>query len=233
MSGGDSDESVAGHNYYRVGNISRGNNGAGNYTTYEISMVNDNGQWKATESCHKSSSNVYSAEQISYYKRANIRYSFEKTSQGMKDDDIKKLQSESGVTIIASSQYDLSSSNIDGKGNLYDYINKCLLGSMNCDSDKNTYGKLKISGGTKDSVDTELMENFYHIFTQNYNEENIERKIEYTKTSAPVKLGDVVGKCNYFYEGKNIGSVDVIAKNGVNKMSFGHCLKKVFEKWYG
>ena len=108
-----------------------------------------------------------------------------------------------------------------GKVNLY------------CDSDKNTYGKLKISGGTKDSVDTELMENFYHIFTQNYNEENIERKIEYTKTSAPVKLGDVVGKCNYFYEGKNIGSVDVIAKNGVNKMSFGHCLKKVFEKWYG
>ena len=174
LSGGDSDESVAGHNYYIVGNISSGNNGAGNYTTYEISMVNDNGQWKAAESCHKSSSNVYSAEQISYYKRANIRYSFEKTSQGMIDDDIKKLQSESGVTIIASSQYDLSSSNIDGKGNLYDYINKCLLGSMNCDSDKNKDTKIfrdnggrgnvtiaKLNEAFKANIDFSKMEEYY------------------------------------------------------------------------
>ena len=61
---------------------------------------------------------------------------------------------------------------------------------------------------------------FNHTFTSEYDENKIEKKISYTKTCAPIKKGDEVGYITYSYNGKEIGSVPLLAMQDSKEASY-------------
>jgi D-alanyl-D-alanine carboxypeptidase (penicillin-binding protein 5/6) len=48
---------------------------------------------------------------------------------------------------------------------------------------------------------------------------------------APVTKGDVLGSVEYFYEGKELGKVPLLAQEDIEKAGFFFCLGKIL-RWY-
>ena len=142
-------------------------------TIFTVNLKNDNGTWVASDNCTKSSTNVYSAEVLSYYKNRDIRFLF---SGSIYDANISNnikgnTVTSNGVTIIKSS---VNLKNVS----LYDYIKRYLLGSnsnyTNNDSkifrDDNGNGSVTISKilsafkiGYSD-IDITQLDNYYFSF---------------------------------------------------------------------
>ena len=140
---------------------------------FTVNLKNDNGTWVASDNCTKSSTNVYSAEVLSYYKNRDIRFLF---SGSIYDANISNnikgnTVTSNGVTIIKSS---VNLKNVS----LYNYIKQYLLGSnsnySNNDSkifrDNNGNGSVTISKilsafkiGYSD-IDITQLDNYYFSF---------------------------------------------------------------------
>ncbi len=92
-----------------------------------------------------------------------------------------------------------------------------------------------VQGGTKTTVPTAPSTIFSHIFTSQTDTETITKKITYSEdVKAPLAKGDVVGKVEYFYDNKCIGSIDISAKEAVDEAGFQdyliNAVRKLFHK---
>ena len=85
-----------------------------------------------------------------------------------------------------------------------------------------------IHNGTKESVSCKYEKNFSYVFTSEINQNNIQKKVVFQKKlSAPIKKNQVIGKLEYSYHQKNIGSISILASHSVKKATYLDYLKKL------
>lgn len=95
--------------------------------------------------------------------------------------------------------------------------------------------QIPVQGGTKANVSTVPAKPFSHVFTTDADSAEVKKTITYFEnTKAPLKKGAVVGKIEYFYNDKSIGSVDILCKEAIDEAGFKDyflvALRKLFHK---
>lgn len=91
--------------------------------------------------------------------------------------------------------------------------------------------KIEIQGGVKDTVSCEYTADFSYLDMTGANLNEIKKTVVYeTEIKAPVQKGDKVGKLTYSFQDKEIGSVDIVAADGVEKAGFLDYLKKALDR---
>lgn len=75
-----------------------------------------------------------------------------------------------------------------------------------------TWGPLRIQNGNPSEIDVSPQTKFTHTFTSEYDSANIKRRVAYKDVTAPVKTGDEVGSIVYSYNGAEIGSIPILAR---------------------
>ena len=108
-------------------------------------------------------------------------------------------------------------------------------GFANCKvyTDNKKYnGNIKISNGKKESLKIKKTD-FSYVDTKNNDLSKIKRKISIKKDlQAPVRKGEIVGKASYYLKGKNIGEVNIVSEECVNKMNYGFSLIKCMQMFF-
>lgn len=75
-----------------------------------------------------------------------------------------------------------------------------------------TWEPLHIQNGNPSEIDVSPQTKFTHTFTSEYDSANIKRRVAYKEVTAPVKTGDEVGSIVYSYNGAEIGSIPILAR---------------------
>lgn len=89
--------------------------------------------------------------------------------------------------------------------------------------------QVPVGRGVADFVQGKAKGEFSCLFMGQYNPESIEKEVKLKeKTEAPIKEGDVIGVVEYNMEGKNLGSVEILASTDVERAEYGFYLKKMF-----
>ena len=108
-------------------------------------------------------------------------------------------------------------------------------GFANCKvyTDNKKYnGNIKISNGKKESLKIKKTD-FSYVDTKNNDLSKIKRKISIRKDlQAPVRKGEIVGKASYYLKGKNIGEVNIVSEESVNKINYGFSLIKCMQMFF-
>lgn len=82
-------------------------------------------------------------------------------------------------------------------------------------------GEIKVTGGKKRNIACTYRENFSYLDTEGIDFSQIERKqIKEEMLAAPVQNGAKAGELQYFLNGKQIGSVDILAAEEVPRAGF-------------
>ncbi len=123
-----------------------------------------------------------------------------------------------------------SKSRFEDSAVLLDYgFSKCHLYS---DENTESLEPASVAGGIEEQVSCKFSGPFSFVDTQGKNLENIEKKIIYKEDlKAPIEEGDVVGWAVYFQDGVEIGSVDLLATQKIEKAAYGDYIKMTFERW--
>lgn len=80
---------------------------------------------------------------------------------------------------------------------------------------------IKVEGGVEDQVGAAYSDSFTYLDTSGANLNQIEKEEQTEQpVRAPVKEGDVLGRLTYFLDGKEIGHVDILATEDVEKAGF-------------
>ena len=88
-----------------------------------------------------------------------------------------------------------------------------------------------VKGGKEDHLKIQYEEGFTYVDTEGSDLSKVEEVTEIPdEVKAPVKKGDTVGRICYRINGKEIGSVNLIASTPVEKADFGDYLKKIWKK---
>lgn len=100
--------------------------------------------------------------------------------------------------------------------------------------DKNNLEEeIKVKGGIGKNVRVNCYEKFYYAGKEE-DIANIKKDIVYDKEKiAPVKKGSVVGAITYSIGTEKIGSVNIVAAEDVEEMSFIGSLTKIFKLYFG
>ena len=88
-----------------------------------------------------------------------------------------------------------------------------------------------MKGGVKDEIQCVPKSAFSYITTDGTPVDKIEKNIVFKeKLTAPISEGAVIGKITYTLNGEEIGSVDIIATETVEKAGLGYAIKQIFKK---
>lgn len=88
-----------------------------------------------------------------------------------------------------------------------------------------------VKRGVEKKVKAMQKEPFTYIDTTGADLETIERKVSLNKKiNAPVKKGEKVGEAKYYLNGNEIGSVDILTVEAVEKISYKSAMAEVVEK---
>lgn len=88
---------------------------------------------------------------------------------------------------------------------------------------------LKVRRGLSDQVECYYEKEFRYLDMSGQNLEGIERRLQLgSEVEAPVKKGEAAGKMVYFLDGKEIGSVNVLFKEDVEKAGYLFYLQKAW-----
>lgn len=89
---------------------------------------------------------------------------------------------------------------------------------------------LQLNGGVKDFVPLNYAGEFRHLDTSGNNLDYVERTVSLPEIAeAPVKQGDVAGRVIYSLNGKEIGTVDILYAETVEKAGYGDYLYRIFQ----
>lgn len=100
------------------------------------------------------------------------------------------------------------------------------------DENRKITDRVRIKGGVKKEAKIKLEKTFSYLDTEGKSLENIERFIKVAgQVQAPLKEGTVVGKAIYKLEGKELGTVNLVAQENVKKAGFYDCMKIVWEEY--
>lgn len=92
--------------------------------------------------------------------------------------------------------------------------------------------KCKINKGIKQEIDA-VYEDDYGLIINKKEEKNIETSFEiFNNIFAPVKKGQKVGEVIYTSNGENIGSINLVADEQVEKYGFGAMTNYIYKKWF-
>lgn len=87
---------------------------------------------------------------------------------------------------------------------------------------------VSIHNGTQEMLSCKYDKNFSYVFTSEIDPNKIQKKMIFQKNlSAPIKKNQVIGKLEYSYYQKNIGSVSILASHSVKKATYLDYLKKL------
>ena len=90
----------------------------------------------------------------------------------------------------------------------------------------------KVSRGVAATVKVRQKAPFAYIDITGADLKTIERKVALNKKiKAPVKKGDKVGKVKYFLSGKEIGSIDIVAAESVDEISYKSAMGDTVKKF--
>ena len=96
-----------------------------------------------------------------------------------------------------------------------------------------TLTDVDVTGGQQKNVAVGLKEPFYRVFTGGEDLSAIQKEIALNEEiKAPLKKGDTIGTYRYSLNGKELGSVDIICKEDVKKMTFGAGFRKCMELFF-
>lgn len=89
---------------------------------------------------------------------------------------------------------------------------------------------LEIKSGVKDNLDCKYGSTFSYLGIGNVSFDSIEKEWIYDEVvEAPITEGQKVGSLVYKLNGKEIGRIDIVASEGINKAKFSDYLKKAFK----
>ena len=101
------------------------------------------------------------------------------------------------------------------------------------DNDESKLANQLVKGGVKEEVECEAAGRFSYLSTDGTPVDGIEKKIVYEKEiTAPVKKGAVIGRITYSLNGNEIGSVDIITTEAIEKSGFSHYLEKLLQSFW-
>ncbi len=90
---------------------------------------------------------------------------------------------------------------------------------------------IKVKQGVKENVSVTQKTPFSYVDATGADLNTIERKVTVKKSlNAPVKKGKKVGEAEYYLGGVKIGSIDVVTKEAVQKVSYKSAMGDVIEK---
>lgn len=85
-----------------------------------------------------------------------------------------------------------------------------------------------VHNGTKEFISCKYEKNFSYVFTSEINQNNIQKKVVFQKNlSAPIKKNQVIGRLEYSYNNKKIGTVSILASETVGKAKYTDYLQKL------
>lgn len=91
--------------------------------------------------------------------------------------------------------------------------------------------KLEVKGGKEEKLKVQYENQFVYVDTTGATLSDVEEVVDLpTEVKAPIKMGKTIGKITYRINGKEIGSVNLIAVNSVEKAEFGDYMKKIWKK---
>ena len=91
--------------------------------------------------------------------------------------------------------------------------------------------ELNVVGGKKDTVELGYAGEFSYLFMDKIDSSQIVKETELlTDKKAPVQEGEIVGSLKYTYNGKELGRVDIIAKESVEQATYLDSLLKAAKK---
>ena len=93
-------------------------------------------------------------------------------------------------------------------------------------------GNVKVSKGIDSNVDVVLQDSCGAIIKKGQ-EKNLEQKafIE-ENVIAPVSKGQILGNISYYLNNEEIGKINIVAKNNVEKVSFWTMTTSLYKNWY-
>ncbi|CDC17545.1 d-alanyl-D-alanine carboxypeptidase [Ruminococcus sp. CAG:55] len=122
----------------------------------------------------------------------------------------------------------------DSKSRFKDAVTLLNYGFGKCQIYKAKERKLPVvlvKGGKEDHLKIQYEEGFTYVDTEGSDLSKVEEVTEIPdEVKAPVKKGETVGRICYRINGKEIGSVNLIASTPVEKADFGDYLKKIWKK---
>lgn len=96
-----------------------------------------------------------------------------------------------------------------------------------------SFEPLSVLGGIPSEIAVYPQQSFSHTFTSEYDTGKIKKQVVHKEVTAPVKEGDEVGSLVYFYDGKELGSVPLLARQESSKASYADyfilAVKKLFK----
>ncbi len=98
------------------------------------------------------------------------------------------------------------------------------------DLNKQMLEPLQMNGGVKDFVPLKYAGEFRYLDTSGNNLDYVERNVSLPEiVEAPVKQGDVAGRVIYSLNGSEIGSVDILYSETIEKAGYGDYLYRIFQ----
>lgn len=90
---------------------------------------------------------------------------------------------------------------------------------------------LAVKKGAKEEVQLVYREEFTYLAMKGENLDGIEKKTELSAAQAPLEEGERVGRLVYLLDGKEIGSVDILTAEKIEKAKYFDYWRKVWYDW--
>lgn len=92
---------------------------------------------------------------------------------------------------------------------------------------------VQVNKGIEETVEGKPNGEFHYLCLTNTNPDEIKKEVTMAESiTAPVKEGSKIGEIVYTYNGKKIGSVDIVATKQIKKAKFSDYLGKVVRKFF-
>lgn len=96
---------------------------------------------------------------------------------------------------------------------------------------ENQLFEVTVSKGKEAEVQGKAAHAFSYVDTKEQDFSKIEKEFVTKALTAPIKKGDIIGEVKYSIEGKEIGTVQVLAQNDVDKMNYVDALEMVWKEY--
>lgn len=92
---------------------------------------------------------------------------------------------------------------------------------------------VKVNKGVTDTVQGVVGNQFSYLCLKGRSPEEIRKEVTlFEVVPAPVAMNDKIGEIIYYYGDEEIGSIDIIASQAVNKARYKDCFVKVFKRYF-
>lgn len=112
----------------------------------------------------------------------------------------------------------------------YGYANTSIYRDANEDMGATP---LPVAKGKTDAVNYKAKEEFSYLCLKDVNPADITKEITLVdKVTAPIQANDKIGEVTYLLKGKNIGTVDIVAADTVDKATFKDYFGKIIKDFF-